>query len=76
MVLCNYQFTWYICSTLVKFSIRDAKHATLYNTIRPLTTGLVKKKIQKALNDALTTGLEYVDGKLEDGHNRMNKAKG
>ena len=59
----------------LKFSIRDAKHATLYNTLRPLATGLVKKQIQKALSDALRTGLEYVDGQLVGVRNRMNEAK-
>lgn len=59
----------------LKFSIRDAKHATLYNTLRPLATGLVKKQIQKALQDALRTGLEYVDGQLVGVRNRMNEAK-
>lgn len=59
----------------LKFSIRDAKHATLYNTLRPLATGLVKKQIQKALSDALKTGLEYVDGQLVVVRDRMNEAK-
>ncbi|THH03681.1 hypothetical protein EW145_g6091 [Phellinidium pouzarii] len=59
----------------LKFSIRDSKHDTLYNTLRPLATGLVKKQIQKALRDALTTGLEYVDGQLVGVRDRMNEAK-
>ena len=59
----------------LKFSIRDSKHDTLYNTLRPLATGLVKKQIQKALSDALTTGLEYVDGQLVGVRDRMNEAK-
>ncbi|KAL5532100.1 hypothetical protein ACEPAF_5664 [Sanghuangporus sanghuang] len=59
----------------LKFSIRDSKHDTLYNTLRPLATGLVKKQIQKALSGALTTGLEYVDGQLVGVRDRMNEAK-
>ncbi|KAI5117290.1 hypothetical protein M0805_006812 [Coniferiporia weirii] len=59
----------------LKFSIRDSKHDTLYNTLRPLATGLVKKQIQKALRDALTTGLEYVDGQLVGVRDRMSEAK-
>lgn len=59
----------------LKFSIRDSKHDTLYNTLRPLATGLVKKQIQKALKDAITTGLEYVDGQLVGVRDRMNEAK-
>jgi hypothetical protein len=46
----------------LKFSIGDAKHTMLYNTLRPLASGLEKKQMQKALSDALRMGLEYVDG--------------
>lgn len=35
----------------------------------------MKKQIQKALSDALTTGLEYVDGQLVGVRDRMNEAK-
>ena len=59
----------------LKFSIRDSKHDTLYNTLRPLATGLVKRQIQKALGDALRTGLEYVDGQLVGVRDRMKEAK-
>lgn len=59
----------------LKFSIRDSKHDTLYNTLRPLATGLVKKQIQKALQDAITTGLEYIDGQLVGVRDRMSEAK-
>ena len=55
----------------LKFSIRDSKHDTLYNTLRPLATGLVKKQIQKAFRDAIVTGLEYVDGQLIGVRDRM-----
>lgn len=57
------------------FSVRDSKHDKLYNMLRPLATGLVKKQIQKALRDAITTGLEYVDGQLVGVRDRMNEAK-
>ncbi|CDO71185.1 hypothetical protein BN946_scf184845.g55 [Trametes cinnabarina] len=59
----------------LKFSIRDSKHDTLYNIIRPLATGLVKRQLQKAIADAVTTGLEYVDGQLVGVRDRMNEAK-
>ena len=59
----------------LKFSIRDSKHDTLYNTLRPLATGLVKKQIQKAFRDAITTGFEYIDGQLVGVRDRMNEAK-
>jgi len=57
------------------FSIRDSKHDLLYKTLKPLATGLVKKQIQKAVADAITTGLEYVDGQLVGVRDRMADAK-
>jgi len=59
----------------LKFSIRDSKHDILYNTLRPLATGLVKRQIQKALQDSIKTGLEYVDGQLAGVRDRMEEAK-
>jgi hypothetical protein len=59
----------------LKFSIRDSKHDFLYKTIKPLATGLVKKQIQKAIQDALKTGLEYIDGQLVSVRDRMERAK-
>jgi len=37
---------------------------------------LIKKQIQKALADAITTGFEYVDGQLVGVRDRMAEAKG
>jgi hypothetical protein len=59
----------------LKFSIRDSKHDFLYKVIKPLATGLVKKQIQKALEGAITTGMEYVDGQLVIVRDRMADAK-
>ncbi|KAF9534642.1 hypothetical protein CPB83DRAFT_755601 [Crepidotus variabilis] len=59
----------------LKFSIRDSKHDFLYKTLRPLATGLIKRQIQKAIKDALRTGLEYVDGQLVGVRDRMAEAK-
>ncbi|KAL9715568.1 hypothetical protein Ac2012v2_000009 [Leucoagaricus gongylophorus] len=59
----------------LKFSIRDAKHNFLYKTIKPLATGLIKKQIEKAVRDALITGLEYIDGQLVAVRDRMETAK-
>ncbi|EJT98618.1 hypothetical protein DACRYDRAFT_96400 [Dacryopinax primogenitus] len=59
----------------LKFAIRDSKHDTLYKILRPLATGLIKKQIQKAIQDAIRTGLEYVDGQLVTVRDRMNEAK-
>ena len=59
----------------LKFSIRDSKHDLLYKTLRPLATGLVKKQLQKAIEGAVRTGLEYVDGQLVGVRDRMREAK-
>jgi hypothetical protein len=59
----------------LKFSIRDSKHDILYKTLRPLATALIKKQIQKAVSDAITTGMEYVDGQLVAVRDRMNEAR-
>ncbi|KAF9035145.1 hypothetical protein BJ165DRAFT_1510461 [Panaeolus papilionaceus] len=59
----------------LKFSIRDSKHDFLYKTLKPLATGLIKKQIQKAVQDALRTGLEYIDGQLVGVRDRMAEAK-
>ena len=59
----------------LKFSIRDSKHDVLYKTLRPLATGLVKKQLQKAIADAVRTGLEYIDGQLVGVRDRMAEAK-
>jgi len=36
----------------------------LYKTFKPLATVLVKKQVQKAIKDSITTGMEYVDEQL------------
>ncbi|KIM39008.1 hypothetical protein M413DRAFT_447366 [Hebeloma cylindrosporum] len=59
----------------LKFAIRDSNHDFLYKTLRPLATGLIKKQIEKAIKDALTTGLEYIDGQLVAVRDRMEMAK-
>ncbi|TFY82424.1 hypothetical protein EWM64_g1578, partial [Hericium alpestre] len=59
----------------LKFSIRDSNHDVLYKTLRPLATGLVKRQIQKAVADSITTGMEYVDGRLVHVRERMREAK-
>ncbi|OCH91664.1 hypothetical protein OBBRIDRAFT_834003 [Obba rivulosa] len=59
----------------LKFSIRDSKHDTLYKTFSPLATGLVKKQLQKAVEQAVRTALEYVDGQLVAVRDQMVEAK-
>lgn len=58
----------------LKFNIRDSKHDLLYKTLHPLATRLIKKQIQKAIADAIETGLEYVDGQLVRVRDEMNSA--
>jgi predicted KAP-like P-loop ATPase len=48
----------------LKFSICNSKHDLLYKTLESLATALIKKQIQKAIKDSITTGMEYVDGWL------------
>lgn len=59
----------------IKFSIRDSKHDLLYKTLKPLATGLIKKQIQKAAQDAITTAFEYLDGQLVTVRDRYDEAK-
>ncbi|PPQ90960.1 hypothetical protein CVT25_015686 [Psilocybe cyanescens] len=59
----------------LKFAIRDSNHDFLYKTLRPLATGLIKKQIQKAIREALRTGMEYLDGQLVVVRDRMEDAR-
>jgi len=59
----------------LKFSVRDTKHDLLYKTLKPLATGLVKKQISKAIEDAVRTGLEFVDEQLASVRDRMEEAR-
>ncbi|KAF8492864.1 hypothetical protein F5888DRAFT_1728342 [Russula emetica] len=59
----------------LKFSIRDSKHDILYKTLRLLASNLIKKQIEKAVVDAITTGMEYVDGQLVAVRDRVNEAR-
>jgi hypothetical protein len=59
----------------LKFSVRDTKHDILYKTLKPLATGLVKKQISKAIQDAIRTGLEYLDEQLVVVRDRYEEAR-
>lgn len=59
----------------LKFSIRDSKHDILYKTLKPLASGLVKKQIQKAVQDSIRTAFEYIDGQLVTVRDRYSEAK-
>jgi len=59
----------------LKFSIRDSKHGVWYKTLKPIATVLIKKQIQKAMQDSIKTGMEYVDGQLVSVRDRMESAE-
>ncbi|KPV72383.1 uncharacterized protein RHOBADRAFT_66934 [Rhodotorula graminis WP1] len=59
----------------LKFAVREAKHSTLINMLRPLATGLIKSAVTKALEAAIRTGLEQVDAQLSDIAERLEDAK-
>jgi hypothetical protein len=58
----------------LKFAIHGSKHDYLYKTLRPLATVLIKRQIQKAVADAIKTGMEYVDGQLVSVRDRVDEA--
>ncbi|KAH8916527.1 hypothetical protein BT69DRAFT_767547 [Atractiella rhizophila] len=60
----------------LKFAIREAKHSTLYALARPLATGLIKKQIAKAIEDAIKQGLVQLDAQLVDMKERMEATEG
>ena len=59
----------------LKFNVRDASHELLYKILKFVVSGVVKRQIQKAVGDAVRTGLEYLDGQLVTVRNRMDEAK-
>ncbi len=59
----------------LKFSIHGSKRDRLYKTLRPLATVLIKRQIQKAVADAIKTGMEYVDGQLVSVRDRVDEAR-
>lgn len=48
----------------LKFSIRDSRHDILYKTLRPLATGLIKRQVAHAIEDAVRSGFEWADRQL------------
>ncbi|BGP33691.1 hypothetical protein JCM10296v2_005495 [Rhodotorula toruloides] len=58
----------------LKFAVRDAKHSTLINMLRPLATGLIKTAVSKAMEAAIRAGLEQVDNQLSDLSERLEDA--
>ncbi|GJN92734.1 hypothetical protein Rhopal_005772-T1 [Rhodotorula paludigena] len=59
----------------LKFAVRESKHSTLINLLRPLATGLIKSAVTKAMEAAIRTGLEQVDAQLSDISERLEDAQ-
>ncbi|BGP49902.1 hypothetical protein JCM10450v2_005807 [Rhodotorula kratochvilovae] len=59
----------------LKFAVRDSKHSTLINLLRPLATGLIKTAVTKAMEAAIRAALEQVDAQLSDISERLDDAK-
>lgn len=59
----------------MKFHIRESKHDFLYKVVAPLAQGLIRKAVGKAIEQAIKTGLEYVDEQLVGVKRAMNEAK-
>lgn len=60
----------------LKLAIRESKHQFLYSTLKPLATRLIKKQIQKAIQDAIHSGLVHLDAQLIDLRDRLDTADG
>lgn len=59
----------------LKFSIRDSKHDGLYNFLRPLATGIVKRQVKRAIRDGITSALTLVDQQLVRVRDKMDEAR-
>ncbi|BGP18009.1 hypothetical protein JCM10213_005048 [Rhodosporidiobolus nylandii] len=58
----------------LKFAVRESKHSTLINFMRPLATGLIKSAISKALEAAIRAALEQADQQISDIKERIDDA--
>jgi hypothetical protein len=59
----------------LSFKLRDTKHDLLYKFIKGPATGIIKKALAKAVEGAIRTGLEYVDGQLVEIRNTIDENK-
>ncbi|WVQ82003.1 hypothetical protein IAT38_004130 [Cryptococcus sp. DSM 104549] len=59
----------------LKFSIRSSKHDLLYKFIKSTATGLIKKAITAAVQNAMHTALGHLDEQLVEVRNRVDEAK-
>ncbi|KAL0249814.1 hypothetical protein I308_103116 [Cryptococcus tetragattii IND107] len=59
----------------LKFSIRNSKHDLLYKFIKSTATGLIKRAITAAVQNAMHTALGHLDEQLVEVRNRVEEAK-
>ncbi|WWD18999.1 hypothetical protein CI109_103456 [Kwoniella shandongensis] len=59
----------------LKFSLRDTKHDLLYKFVKATATGLIKKAITVAVQQAMRISLEHLDDQLVEVRNRVDEAK-
>ncbi|OWT39064.1 hypothetical protein C362_03228 [Cryptococcus neoformans Bt1] len=59
----------------LKFSIRNSKHDLLYKFIKSTATGLIKRAITAAVQNAMHTALGHLDEQLVEVRNRVDEAK-
>jgi len=59
----------------LSFKIRESKHDFAYKVFAPLASGLIKKAIGLAVEQAIKTGLGYVDEQLVEVRDRLDEAK-
>jgi hypothetical protein len=58
----------------LKFAVRESKHSTLINFLRPLATGLIKTAVTKAIEVAIRAALEQADQQISDILERIEDA--
>ncbi|ORY77244.1 hypothetical protein BCR35DRAFT_305540 [Leucosporidium creatinivorum] len=58
----------------LKVNIREAKHSTLISLFKPLAMGLIKKSIQKAIEEGIRGALVQVDAQISDISERVDQA--
>jgi hypothetical protein len=57
------------------FSIRDSKHDLLYKFVKSIATGIIKKAIQAAVDNAIRTAVGHLDDQLVQVRNTVDDAK-
>jgi hypothetical protein len=57
------------------FSIRDSKHDLLYKFVKSIATGIIKKAIMAAVDNAIRTAVGHLDDQLVQVRNTVDDAK-